>query len=143
MYPLILTSDKRDTTYCPINKTNMNHFSKQDDNKKRVNILIMLVFLLLSNVAVFGQTIAEKNTNSNTAAIESNLVEKEATSNTSNTSNMNFVIWFMGSKQNPSTTIIPAGENTRKQFITSGLAPNRLLIKAFLKKAVNFEVATA
>jgi hypothetical protein len=118
----------------------MIHTSKQDDNKKRVNILIMLVFLLLSNVAVFGQTVAEKNTNSNTAAIESNLVEKEATSNTSN---MNFVIWFMGSKQNPSTTIIPAGENTRKQFITSGLAPNRLLIKAFLKKAVNFEVATA
>ena len=117
----------------------MNDFSKQDDNKKRVNILIMLVFLLLSNVAVFGQTVAEKNTNSNTV-IESNLVEKEATSNTSN---MNFVIWFMGSKQNPSTTIIPAGENTRKQFITSGLAPNRLLIKAFLKKAVNFEVAAA
>ena len=117
----------------------MNHFSKQDDNKKRVNILIMLVFLLSSNVAVFGQTVAEKNTNSNTA-IESNLVEKDATSNTSN---MNFVIWFMGSKQNPSTTIIPTGENTRKQFMTSGLAPNRLLIKAFLKKAVNFEVATA
>ena len=62
MYPLILTSDKRDTIYFPINKTNMNHFSKQDDNKKRVNILIMLVFLLLSNVAVFGQTVAEKNT---------------------------------------------------------------------------------
>ena len=116
----------------------MNHFSKQDDNKKRVNILIMLVFLLLTNVAIFGQTVAEKNTNSNNTT-ESNLVEKEAT----NTSNMNFVIWFMGSKQNPSTTIIPAGENTRKQFMTSGLAPNRLLIKAFLKKAVNFEVATA
>ena len=139
MYHVVLIPDKRDTIYCPINKTNMNHFSKQDDNKKRVNILIMLVFLLLSNVAVFGQTVAEKNTNSSTV-IESNLVEKEATSNTSN---MNFVIWFMGSKQNPSTTIIPAGENTRKQFMTSGLAPNRLLIKAFLKKAVNFEVATA
>ena len=139
MYHVVLIPDKRYTIYCPINKTDMNDFSKQDDNKKRVNILIMLVFLLSSNVAVFGQTVAEKNTNSNTA-IESNLVEKEATSNTSN---MNFVIWFMGSKQNPSTTIIPAGENTRKQFITSGLAPNRLLIKAFLKKAVNFEVATA
>ena len=117
----------------------MNHFSKQDDNKKRVNILILLAFILLSNVAIFGQTVAQKNSNSNNT-IESNLVEKETTSNTSN---MNFVIWFMGSKQNPSTTIIPAGENTRKQFMTSGLAPNRLLIKAFLKKAVNFEVAAA
>ena len=138
MYPLVLTSVKRYIIYYSENKTNMNHFSKQDDNKKRVNILIMLVFLLLTNVAIFGQTVAEKNTNSNNTT-ESNLVEKEAT----NTSNMNFVIWFMGSKQNPSTTIIPAGENTRKYFMTSGLAPNRLLIKAFLKKAVNFEVATA
>ena len=139
MYPLVLTSDKRYTIYRSINKTNMNHFSKQDDNKKRVNILILLAFILLSNVAIFGQTVAQKNSNSNNT-IESNLVEKETTSNTSN---MNFVIWFMGSKQNPSTTIIPAGENTRKQFMTSGLAPNRLLIKAFLKKAVDFEVASA
>jgi hypothetical protein len=139
MYPLVLTSDKRCTIYLSINKTNMNHFSKQNGNRKRVNILMLLAFLVLSNVATFGQTVAEKNTNSNNT-IESNLVEKEAASNNSN---MNFVMWFMGSKQNPGTTIMPAGENTRKQFMTSGLAPNRLLIKAFLKKAVNFEVATA
>lgn len=117
----------------------MNQFSKQNDNKKTASILMMFVLILLSNVSVFGQTVAEKNTGSNNT-IESNLVEKETTTNSSN---MNFVIWFMGSKQNPSTTILPAGENTRKQFMTSGLAPNRLLIKAFLKKAVNFEVATA
>lgn len=116
----------------------MNHFSKQDDNKKRVNILIMLVFLLSSNVSVFAQDVADNSSNTNTT-IENNIVEKEAT----NTSNMNFVIWFMGSKQTPNNTTIKAGENTRKQFMTSGMAPNRLLIKAFLKKAVNFEVATA
>ena len=116
----------------------MNHFSKQNDNKKITSILLMFVFLLISNVAIFAQTVAEKNTDSSTS-FQSNLVEKETTTNTSN---INFVIWFMGSKQNPNTTIISAGENTRKQFMTSGLAPNRLLIKAFLKKAVNFEVAT-
>ncbi len=116
----------------------MNHFSKQNNNSKIATIVMMFVFILVSNVSVFGQTVAEKNTNS-TNTIETNLVEKETATNSSN---MNFVIWFMGSKQNPSTTIIPAGENTRKQFMTSGLAPNRLLIKAFLKKAVNFEVAT-
>jgi hypothetical protein len=137
MVRLVLTSEKNNTIYFSKNK-NMNHFSKQGDNKKRVNIVIMLFFLFLSNVAIFGQAITEKDTNSNNT-IENNIVEKETTSNSSN---MNFVIWFMGSKQNPSATIIPAGENTRKQFMTSGLAPNRLLIKAFLKKAVNFEVAT-
>ena len=139
MYPLVLASDKRYTIFHSENKTNMNHFSKQNDNKNRASILMVFLFILMSNVAIFGQTVAEKNTNSNNT-IESNLVEKETTSNTSN---MNFVIWFMGSKQNPNTTIIPAGENTRKQFMTSGLAPNRLLIKAFLKKAVDFEVASA
>ena len=117
----------------------MNHFSKQGDNKKRINSLMLLAFLLLSNLAVFGQTVTENNTNSNTT-IENTVVVKETTTNTSN---MNFVIWFMGSKQNPSTTIITEGQNTKKQFMTSGLAPNRLLIKAFLKKAVNFETATA
>jgi hypothetical protein len=140
MLELVLTSDKRNTICLSKKKQNMNQFSKQNDNKKTASILVMFVLFLLSNVSVFGQTVAEKDTDSNTT-IENNLVEKEATSNTSN---MNFVIWFMGSKQNPNnTTTIKAGENTRKQFMTSGLAPNRLLIKAFLKKAVNFEVATA
>ena len=116
----------------------MNHFSNKDNNKKTANILVMLVFLFLSNVSVFAQDVADNSSNTNTT-IENTIVEKEAT----NTSNMNFVIWFMGSKQTPNNTTIKAGENTRKQFMTSGMAPNRLLIKAFLKKAVNFEVATA
>jgi hypothetical protein len=47
----------------------------------------------------------------------------------------------MGSKQDPNSTISLEGINTKKQIMTSGLAPNRLLIKAFLKKAINFEVA--
>ena len=49
----------------------------------------------------------------------------------------------MGSKQDPNSTISTEGVNTKKQIMTSGLAPNRLLIKAFLKKAVNFESAVA
>ena len=51
---------------------------------------------------------------------------------------MNFVLWFMGSKQEPKSTSID-GVNARKQVITSGTAPNRLLLKAFLKKAVDLD----
>ena len=47
----------------------------------------------------------------------------------------------MGTKQDPNAKMLPAGTNTTKEFITSGTAPNRLLIKAFLKKAVNYESA--
>jgi hypothetical protein len=37
----------------------------------------------------------------------------------------------MGSKQDPNTTISTEGIIQKKQIMTSGIAPNRLLIKAF------------
>ena len=105
----------------------------------------MFVCMMLSNVAVFGQTAVENNLVQNTT-IESNEIVNTTTEissikqeATSTASNMNFVLWFMGSKQSPNATTVPAGTTAKKQFMTSGTAPNRLLIKAFLKKAVNFE----
>jgi hypothetical protein len=49
----------------------------------------------------------------------------------------------MGSKQDPNRTISNETSNTKKQIMTSGMAPNRLLIKAFLKKAINLESTIA
>lgn len=105
----------------------------------------MFVCVLLSNVSVFGQTILESTT-AQTAAIQDNeivntnveisTIKQEARSSATN---MNFVLWFMGSKQSPNSNALPAGTTAKKQFMTSGSAPNRLLIRAFLKKAVNFE----
>lgn len=123
----------------------MNQSSKRNDSKKFSIIVMMFVCVLLSNVSVFGQTTVESNTaqtetiqdeevvNSN---VEMSTIKQDATSSATN---MNFVLWFMGSKQTPNANAVPAGANTKKQFITSGSAPNRLLIRAFLKKAVNFE----
>lgn len=108
---------------------------------------MIFVCLLLTNVSAFGQT-TEQATTTQTAGIqddevvntnvEINTIKQEATSNATN---MNFVLWFMGSKQSPNTDAVPAGTTAKKQFMTSGSAPNRLLIRAFLKKAVNFEVS--
>lgn len=67
------------------------------------------------------------------------IAEKQEEASTN--SNMNFVLWFIGTKQDPNAKMLPAGTNTTKEFITSGTPPNRLLIKAFLKKAVNYESA--
>lgn len=54
-------------------------------------------------------------------------------------SNMNFVSWFMGSKQTPNADkSTDASTNSKKQMIISGIVPNRLLLKAFLKKATNY-----
>jgi hypothetical protein len=122
----------------------MTHFSKQDGNKKITILLMVFTLVLVFNVKAFAQTAVENNTISSitmaSTSTEMNSVKQEAVSNASN---MNFVLWFMGSKQDPNVKVLPAGENTKKQFMTSGMAPNRLLIKAFLKKAVNFESATA
>lgn len=101
---------------------------------------MVLVFFMAFVGTTFGQAVLENdshlNTRITTDVIETSVVkQEESTSN----SNMNFVIWFMSSKQDPNTKIEPSGTNTKKQFMTSGTAPNRLLIKAFLKKAVNFE----
>ena len=118
----------------------MNQFSKQDGNKNSNILLMTVAFILLSIGTTFGQTAVENNSDSNTAlntnTIETIVVKQE---DASTNSNMNFVLWFMGTKQDPNAKILPAGSNTKKQFMTSGTAPNRLLIKAFLKKAVNFE----
>jgi hypothetical protein len=117
----------------------MNNFSKQDKNTKITTIFIMVVFALFFNVAVFGQTTEKNEVVNNT--IEGNTIAKQE--NTSVSSNINFVLWFMGSKQDPNRTISTETSNAKKQIMTSGMAPNRLLIKAFLKKAINLESTIA
>ena len=122
----------------------MDTLSNKAENKRNKIILMIFVFLLLANVSAFAQTSLDNNSVLNTTidntTAESNIAKEEATTTASS---MNFVLWFMGSKQDPNVKSIKAGENTRRQFITSGLAPNRLLLKAFLKKALNAETAAA
>ncbi|MFV8344959.1 hypothetical protein [Flavobacterium sp. ZB4P13] len=120
----------------------MNYFSKHNDTKKSNNTFMLLVIILLSNVAVFGQS-TENNVAANATEVISVAKQENISTSTSSSSSMNFVLWFMGSKQDPNSTISTQGTNTKKQVITSGAAPNRLLIKTFLKKAVNLESMVA
>ena len=117
----------------------MNNFSRQNDTKKSVTILLTLIFVLLCNVSAFSQS----SQNSVVISTANERAVNEVKADTKASSNVEFVLWFMGSKQDPNSTISNEGINTKKQIMTSGLAPNRLLIKAFLKKAVNFEIAVA
>ena len=120
----------------------MNQFSKQNVIKNKNTFFIVLAFMMLSIGTAFSQTAVENNSYLNstiTANTTETIVVKQEEASTN--SNMNFVLWFMGTKQDPNVKIVPAGANTKKEFMTSGTAPNRLLIKAFLKKAVNYESA--
>jgi hypothetical protein len=109
-------------------------------NKSNNMILILFVFVCVLMFSVSGYSQARTEVSVGSAITEMGNVKQE---NVKTSSNMEFVLWFMGSKQDPNTTISTEGINTKKQIMTSGIAPNRLLIKAFLKKAVNFESAVA
>ena len=100
--------------------------------------LFLLLFTLVSSTAVVAQTSTSIVIESTVEVTPETKVQSVSTFSSSS-NNMNFVLWFMGSKQDPNSTISTEGINTKKQVITSGTAPNRLLIKAFLKKAVELD----
>ena len=122
----------------------MNHFSNQEGNKKRANIIMVLTFIILSSFSAFAQTTTEDKAVENNVIVNNTVeLNTRRQENTADTSNMNFVLWFMGSKQDPNTTISSEATSTKNKVRTSGIAPNRLLIKAFLKKATNLESSVA
>ena len=120
------------------NKTTQNSFS-------RIGFVVLVLFLL-SSVGMVGQNVQPTVVTSTTTLTVASSDEVVATAQTTTTTNttMNFVSWFMGTKQTPSNN--QSGEfstNSKKQMIQSGIAPNRLLIKAFLKKATNYNSTIA
>jgi hypothetical protein len=109
-------------------------------NKTGTLFTVFLLFGLFHTSAVLGQEI---QASSATITVERNSVAKQENVSSTVTNGINFVRWFMGSKQDPNNTILTEERITKKQIMTSGMAPNRLLIKVFLKKVVNLESAVA
>ncbi|KAB1154462.1 hypothetical protein [Flavobacterium luteum] len=113
----------------------------------RTGLVVVFVLFLLSSVGMFGQNI--QPTATSTITIEVSIAssgETVASTHATTTTNttMNFVSWFMGTKQSPSTNQSnDFSTGTKKQMINSGIAPNRLLIKTLLKKATNYNSTIA
>ncbi|SHG37462.1 hypothetical protein SAMN05444396_11043 [Flavobacterium segetis] len=113
----------------------MKYIFLKTNYKNLVKGILLFVFIVASNSAAVAQT--SKNL---TAEIEVKTeLKSDNVSVNSSSASMNFVMWFMGSKQNANSNISSDSTNTKKQVIMSGTAPNRLLIKAFLKKAINLD----
>src|SRR4051812_37161303 len=104
----------------------------------RTRLVVLFAFLLLSSVGVFGQTV--KTTVIENAVATDDTVAASQNATTTNAT-MNFVSWFMGTKQTPNQN--SGVEVNKKEMINAGIAPNRLLIKAFLKKASNYTSTVA
>ncbi len=104
--------------------------------------LTVLFVLLLSGVKMSAQNVAKAET----AAVEISVANDAtvAAATTESNANLNMVSWFMGSKQTPKATISNDGAaSNKKQLINAGTAPNRLLMKAFMKKAANYQSTIA
>jgi hypothetical protein len=111
-----------------------------------IRMIFLFVLLVSSSFTMVGQNKNEFAITAETfqvVASDDTVVasQSNATTNTS----MNFVSWFMGTKQTPNANQSgdDAAVSQKKQMINSGIAPNRLLIKAFLKKASNYSTTIA
>ena len=71
------------------------------------------------------------------ATIEVPATVATTTATVETNTSMKMVSWFMGTKQTTNENITKE-TSSKKQMITSGIAPNRLLIKTFLKKASQY-----
>jgi hypothetical protein len=121
------------------NTTTQNSFS-------RTGLVVLFVLVLLSSVGMVGQNVQPAASTVtfevSFASTDETVASTQATTTTNTT--MNFVSWFMGTKQTPSTnSTTDFSTSTKKQMIQSGIAPNRLLIKTFLKKATNYNSTIA
>ena len=90
-----------------------------------IKMMVVLVLMLLST-AGFAQS-----------TIEVPAAVAAATNSVESNSSMNMVSWFMGTKQTTNENITKE-TTSKKQMMTNGIAPNRLLIKTFLKKASQY-----
>lgn len=130
---------------------NVSQITKNENTAdfSRVSLIVLFVLLLLSSIGMFGQNVEPSQTTTitlqfNVASSDDNAGTTTVTNNTTESNaNMNMVSWFMGTKQTPKEAVKNADENSKKQMINSGIAPNRLLMKAFLKKASNYQSTIA
>ena len=89
-----------------------------------IKMMVVMVMLLLSTVGFAQNTIEVPAVVTTTTTVEAN-------------TSMNMVSWFMGTRQTTNESITKES-NSKKQMMTSGIAPNRLLIKVLLKKASQY-----
>ena len=106
-----------------------------------ISLIVLFVLLLSSSNSAFGQTVDTIYTD---VVISSDNTTSATSINISENNSMNLYSWFMGTKQNPNSNLKKEDSGSvKKQMINSGIEPNRILLKSFLKKATNYTEVTA
>jgi hypothetical protein len=116
-------------------------FRKVQNKKNRRFLLIIVFFTFFSSATVFGQDksleISSEEVTNNSAIVIENPAKESNIVNIN--SNVNFILWFMGTKEDFGKTFSMENMYSKKSFLTSGREPNRLLVKTLLKKALNIK----
>jgi hypothetical protein len=108
----------------------------------KMKFVAVLLVVLLSSSSMFSQTVSSEEVIS-TESTFTTTIDIVSVDDSEN-ANMNMFSWFMGTKQTPNTNLKNDNSNSlKKQMINSGIAPNRLLIKTFLKKMTRYSVEMA
>lgn len=112
----------------------MNTISQNTSNTMQKRTIVFFVLFLLSSFGMFGQEVkSEENTLSTTVPAIEVAYDSEA----------DLVNWFMSSKQNTMNNEVK-GESTtttKKQIITSGSQPNKVLYRTFVKRIASKDTA--
>jgi hypothetical protein len=102
---------------------------------------IMVLFIFCTSFSAFGQKTSLEVPTENLLINQNNIVIEAPVKVSTSVinSNVNFILWFMGTKDNMGETYSDDGMYSKKSFMTSGREPNRLLVKTLLKKALNIK----
>lgn len=119
-----------------MSKTNATVTQKNITN---VRLIALLVLLFLSSIGVFGQnkTIILPTENSTHVLIYDTTTIIYKTENTIASTSSDFAFWFMGNKQ--ATYFNTPSKIGKREFVTSGISPNTVLINTFLRRFANQE----
>jgi hypothetical protein len=116
-------------------------FNVFQNNNNSSFLFIVVLFSFFSSTAVFGQN--EREGISSEEITYHNNIVIESPAKVSNSvimnSNVNFILWFMGTKEDFGKTFSNDDMYSKKSFLTSGREPNRLMVKTLLKKALNIK----
>lgn len=124
----------------------MNTNTQNTSNTSNKAMIVLFVLFLLSSVGMFGQNketaVAAPAT---TTTVE---VVKVSVNAVALDSDVEFMNWFMSSKQaqsvnNVSESTSSTNVSKKKQIISSGVIPNKLLYRTLVKKVISQESAIA
>jgi len=107
-------------------------------------LIAFIALLLFSTLGMLGQNVKNEITMPENVA-----VVEVASANLNTEAQMELVSWFMGSKAsnvsntNNSSNATSTNNSGKKQLINCGATPNRILSRAFLKKAINHDSTIA